>query len=134
MSTRISKSQKDPQQTLAGLQARKEQASGRNNGLVKAGEKTTQAGGSTALMNPWAGLAMAGAGNGMKGVGYAQEGHTEKGLANGFGGHLGGGIVELTEGDSFGDVSERATPIGMFTGGGKSAPPSPAAKSTVEAS
>lgn len=106
------------------FQAGKEEASGRNNKWVKTGESVAQAGAGSAPTTGWVGPAVGGAvGNNMKSYGYIEEGHTAKGLANGFGGHVGEGIADLSEGESAGAVAENMTwgPVkgtfGGITGG-----------------
>lgn len=131
---------KDPGQTQAEHKAYKEQASGRNNGLVKAGEGVSTTGVGMMQGNWVVGTVVAGVGNNMKGAGYITEGKEGKGLSLIFGGHLGESIVELAEGDSVGDVAQRRMGImmaGASTGAGfasKSGGPSNAGTGTVEAS
>lgn len=136
---------KDPQQVQAEHKAFREQTSGRNNGLVRAGEGVSTTGVGMMQGNWIVGTAVAGVGMGMKGGGYIQEGKTAKGFACIFGGHVGESVAEKAEGDSAGEIAERRMGImmaGASTGAGAAMKssgkaaggPSNAGTGTVEAS
>lgn len=104
------------QPDMAEIKAQKEEASGRTKGTYKAGDKISQVGLQTMQANWVAGTAICAVGNGVKGYGELESGNTGRGLAIGFGGHLGEGISDLVSGDSAGDVLSRN--MGMMQAGG----------------